>query len=314
MILQKHKTWDINDPTKIKQYMSCPRKYFYEYVLGWRTISPNIHFIFGDAWHKAIEHLMLTSYTDLEVIRAYDGKFLPTFRKDIPADMDEIYSPKTPANALKALGQYIDVYKRDKEKYEVLYTEIAGSTSITEDTVVYWRMDSIVREREGDKKVLSLDHKTSGRNITSSWRSSWDLDIQMATYTHNLYCLYPFEEVKGVKVNGAFFLKTKLNFERVPVYRNKESMQFWLWNTIYYMDCIKRDFALLEDATDSDPVLMTFPMNTESCGSWAGCIYKDFCTTWPNPLRNCEAPPLGFKVEHWNPMDKESTHKMEGLS
>ncbi len=312
MILKKQKTWEINDPSKIKTYMSCPRQYFYEYVLGWRSTSPSNHLVFGDAWHAAQEHLLLNGYTNNEVIIAFD-KFLTIYRKDFPEDTDEIYSPKTPMRALASLGAYIDKYKEDHDKYEVLYTEIAGSTSITDDMIIYWRMDSILRERRGDRKYISLDHKTSGKNISRVWRDQWDLDMQMATYTHNLYCLYPFEDVKGMKVSGSFFLKTKLNFERIPVYRSKESMQVWLWNTIYWMDSIKRDFILLEEATESDPVLMTFPMNTENCTKYFGCIYRDFCATWSNPLRNCQEPPLGFKIEHWNPMDKDSTHKMEGL-
>lgn len=162
-------TWDINDPSKIKVYENCPRAYFYEYILGWRPTTVNIHLIFGEAWHQAQEHLLLNGYEDRHISDAFD-KFLLTFRKSISEDMDEQFSPKTPFNALKALLLYAKEYKRDRDKYEVLYTEIAGTVSIADDTILHWRMDSILREIYGDKKYLSLDHKTSGRSVSTKWR------------------------------------------------------------------------------------------------------------------------------------------------
>ena len=55
-------------------------------------------------------------------------------------------------------------------------------------------------------------------------------------------------------------------------------------------------------------MLMCFPMNTESCTKYFGCAYHDFCQAWPNPLQHCEEPPLGFKIEHWDPTEGESKY------
>ena len=60
--IKPHETWDIHDASKIQAYMACPRAYFYRYVLGWETEEKNIHFIFGEGWHRAMEHLLINGY------------------------------------------------------------------------------------------------------------------------------------------------------------------------------------------------------------------------------------------------------------
>jgi len=32
---------------------------------------------------------------------------------------------------------------------------------------------------------------------------------------------------------------------------------------------------------------------------------------WPNPLQRCDEPPLGFKVEYWDPRKEDARHEME---
>lgn len=303
-------TWNITDGSKLKTFMECPRQYFYEYIFGWRPTSPNNHLIFGSAWHKAQEYLLLNGYT-LESVNNAMFLFMNEYRKEIPEESDELYAPKTPSNALRALEQYIDHYLNDLSKWEVLYTEISGTVLINEEDIMHFRMDSILEEVESGKK-LSLDHKTGSR-MGRTWTDQWALDVSMGLYTHVLYCLYPEEEVKGVKVRGTFFYKSgEAKFEDVPLWKTKGQMEIWLTNVNFWYQQLKQEFYQLSHCTTNDRVLNAFPMQPGHCTKWYGCPYHDFCISWGNPLtRFSEEPPMGFKVEHWDPREGDPTHKME---
>jgi len=308
MIIEKHPTWDIQDASKVKCFEECARKYFFNYVLGWESDVPNNHLSFGTAWHEAMEHLLLNGYSDESILPAFE-LFLASYRKDFPESTDELFSPKTPKRALEALVEYCQKYKNDLRDFDVLYTEVAGSVPLSEDRMMHFRQDAICKGSQG---YFSLEHKTAGATIGRAWMQQWPLSVQVGTYTHVLYCLFPQEEVYGVKINGVGFLKTKFSMERVPVKKGKESMQVWMWNTLYWLDQIQNEFLELENCKESDPVLMCYPMRDSDCSKYFGCPYHDFCTAWANPLQHLDQLPIGIQVRYWNPMDRPMKHKVEG--
>ena len=305
--IEYHPTWDILDSSKLTTYMDCPRRFFFEYVLSWRSDAPNNHLVFGTAWHDAMEHLLLNGYEDENVFEAFD-KFLLSYREHFPEESDELYSPKTPTNALKALGLYCEQHRRDLSEFETLYTEIAGTVPINEDQILYFRMDSICKDNSG--RIFSLEHKTGSR-LSRFWTDQWPLSIQVGTYTHVMNCLYDPKTVWGVKVNGTFFAKRNISFSRVPVRKTLDHMKQWLWNVAWWADQIRWQHDLLDRCTTGDQVLTAFPQQPGSCTKYFGCPYHDFCLAWPNPLAHADELPPGYVIERWDPSEREATHTME---
>ena len=176
------------------------------------------------------------------------------------------------------------------------------------------------------EKIKSSEHKT-GSN-TWNWELQWPLSNQNGAYTHVLNCLFHPDIVDGVTFRGSFFKKAKKGWAQLksgqsltvqPPYdflefqaqRSKEQMQVWLWNTIAHLDRIHYEFDALADCKESDEVMTAFPLTPTSCTNWFGCKYLDYCNAWPNPLRRCYEPPLGFKEDHWDPSAKEARHVFE---
>lgn len=310
--LQYVPTWDILDGSKLTAFLTCPRAYFYEYLLGWRPETPSNHLIFGTSWHLAMEALLLGQGPD----EAYQ-LFLIDYRKTFGPETDALYEPKTPANAEIVLMAYAAKYVDDLSKFDVLHTEISGTVAIAEDRKLHFRMDSVCRDLETNR-IFSLEHKTGSRSY--NWEYQWPLSMQVGTYTHVLYCLYPPEEVDGVKFNAAFFgkavrawealhkglsskYKPPFEFLRLPMYRTQPQMQAWLWNAVFWADQLEWQFNLLADCDESDSLMTCFPQNPTACSKYFGCDYRDFCSAWRNPLQQCYEPPLGFVIEHWDPSD-----------
>jgi hypothetical protein len=297
-MLIPHSSWLIHDATKLQSYMDCPRSYFFEYIIGWRPEDPNIHLEFGSAWHLAMEHLILNGYSDRSILDAYT-KLVTYYRQFFPEIMDDTYHPKTPAMALKALLEYTKEYAN--ESFTPLYTEIAGTVSLTDKIQLHFRIDSILETIDG---IKSREHKT-GSQLSRQWTDQWALKMQTGVYNHVLYCLFPHEKVWGVEINGTIFSKKNIQFSRVPARRTLQAMEVWYWNTIWWVEEIERDKEKLMECKPEDTILKCFKMNTENCTKYFGCKYHAFCLAWPNPLNRIDEVPIGFKIEYWDPAAEE---------
>lgn len=323
-LIEPHKTWQIKDASKLNDFMTCNRLYFYNHILGWKSESPNNHLHFGTAMHIALEHLALNGYGEDAILGAYE-KLLSEYRLEFAPETDEIFHPKTPDNAAIVLAKYTQEYADDLDKYKVLFTEIAGSVSIREDRDLYFRMDTILEDQAGKK--FSLEHKTASGYW--NWAEQWPLAFQVGTYNHVLYCMYGAQEVEGVTMNGLAFKKAKkaweqltmgvpltvqppYEFMRVKIRKNPSQMQQWLSQANTLFTQIEQETEMLMDSIEEDKVLDAFPLNTTQCIRYGRvCEFNDYCLAWSNPLRKCGEPPIGFKVDFWDPTEREARHTFD---
>jgi len=307
-----HMTWEIIDGSKLKTFATCPRQFFYEYILGWRREAPNNHLIFGEAWHLAMEQLLLEGFDKDSVLKAYEA-FEAKYRETFAEDTDGLYSPKNPNRAFDALVDYVKRYRDQDSINETLETEIAGTVVLSEDYTIHYRMDSIIRD-SSNQLIHSMEHKTAS-NFNQAWGMQWSLSFQVWIYTHVLYCLYPPESVRGVLINGTSFRKVKddsksmrHDFLRVPCWKATDQMQAGYETILYHMANLHTEYEMLAESKLEHPVLKAFPLNPESCTKFFGCTWHDFCMAWPNPLQKCQDIPIGFIQEWWNPAEKEAKH------
>jgi hypothetical protein len=319
--IPSHHSWHIRDSSKLDDYTSCNRLYFFKHVLGWRPEASAHDLYFGQAWHIAREYMLLNGYEDMT--GAY-AAFIKYYRQEFHPDTDALYRPKDPDAVAIAIAKFAGRYEKDLAENELLYTEISGSVPVDEKRVLYFRMDSVFRNREKGF-IFSWDHKTT-KNMGRQWEESFQLSIQNGTYTHCLYCMYPEEMeaglIKGVEFCGTEFKYLKkggkvnpqgynINFRRIPAWKTPPQMGVWLWNTVDILDDLDRDMDRLFHCSEDDPVMMAFRMNPKSCTNYWGCPFHDYCIAWENPLQNCFEPPIGYKVEFWDPTEMETTNKME---
>ena len=180
-----HKTFDIHDASKLQAFMRCNRFYFYRYILGWERIVPNVHLIFGEAWHRAMETLMKFGYSQEVLADAY-VKFEEYYRENFhePSNTmlrtDHERFPKVPSRALEALKRYAVQYESDT--FETLFTEISGTVKLDErdgePRMLSYRLDAIVKD---GKSIWGYEHKT-GSKLTKAGSGGWMVKTKMAAY------------------------------------------------------------------------------------------------------------------------------------
>ena len=325
MPLKENPAWHIKDSSKLQEFQRCPRRYFYKYVLGWRLDLPAHDLIFGEAWHRAREVQLVQGYD--AVAEAHEA-FESYYREHFPPEDDILRRPKDPAGALSALMVLARDHKFDLEDNEVVelggekMTEIAGTVPVDEHRVLYYRLDSIMRHKSSGK-IFSWDHKTTSEKYVNGrqWADQFFLGLQNGTYTHCLFCMFPIEEVLGIEFYGAGFAFLQrgssarpaghhCTFRKVPSFKTPEQMNSWLWTVNVLLDDIDREMDKLFHCSENDSVLQAFPMNGTSCTDFRGCEFHDYCSAWQNPLQRCYEPPIGFREEHWDPSERESSvHK-----
>jgi len=303
-----HPSQDVLDSTKVQAYQDCPRMFFYEYMLGWRSARPNNHLHFGKAVHIALEHIILHGYRVEAVMEALE-MFNQEYRAFFPEETDVIYSPKTPGRFFDMLIQYLKTYPDDLTRYKVYKTEFGGTVSLSEKHKLAFKMDTVLIDTETGL-YCSLEHKTKGANyIGDNYYYEHMMGIQVGTYTHVLNCLVPPDQVSGVIINCLCMKKTKKPeylLQRFPIMLTNSQMYSWLENTKFWMDLISDDKKRLENTSPSADVMKCFPMNGRNCCNWGRtCTYLELCISRNNPLQHIDRMPSDLEVSFWNPLDEE---------
>lgn len=300
------------DSTKLTTYMRCPRRFFFEHVLGWRTESDNFHLAFGAALHEGLRHLQETSYCDTTILEAV-AIFNATFVEQAPAlDLETCeIKGKKPRLAKKYFTEYVAKYPHDHVDWKFEHLEVAGSVPISRpsrgpERLLYYRLDALARPRKGPMEgaLFDIDHKTTG-SMSKTWIANWESDFALGTYYHVMHSIVDSpEEIGGIIINGFAFLVKETRMERLTYTRSPSVMGAWLWNANRQFDELDHDWEhLLLHCKDDDPIMQSFPQRPTSCSDYGGCPFHDFCfdRSFTNPLQQMHSPPPRFKIDYWDP-------------
>ncbi len=310
--VEYHETWDVVDSSKLTTYMTCPRKFFFNYVLGWDSIFPNRHLIFGRAVHKAFEYLLVQPEPTAQVIQTAYELFLEDYRREYTVEDDEFNKPKNPDSVLLLLLKYVDTYRKEWETEKVLHTEVAGIVPVSEEDFLNFRIDII---REGENGIYVMDHKTTSY-FNEPWMGQWELAIQVFVYIHFLYSHYPIEKIYGMLINGIALAKRKvmspdaISFQRVKIRKTMKQLDDGLKTVSHYIQSLKKDYLKLAEAKSTENSMKCFPRNPEGCTKYFRlCKYHDICTSCTNPLQIADEAPDGFERRFWDPRVGESSYE-----
>lgn len=301
------------DSTKINCFQTCPRRFFYKYILGWSSDRPNIHLVFGSAWHEAMEifHMALRAgkVQAVETPQLMAEVFRERFAEELDPDAG-IYKKKEPAEGLRAINDYWERYKF-LDDFDVLHIEVPGDIPITEDWNLTVKIDTIC---EDDRGVFVLEHKTLSAD-SEAWSAQWLTAIQPKAYNHALYCVYgESKHIYGTIINGVV-LKKDIGFVRVTVSDVPGAMEEWLWEMEYKIKEIEHSCQALCECTKDDHIMQAFPKRETSCTDYMRpCEFQPFCCAWRNPLAECHRLPIGTVIKHWDPKEEfaDKPEKFEG--
>ncbi len=326
------------DNTRLTDYRRCPRYFYFRHERGWVREEPEAAPVFGISWGSAMDSLwhdiaLSTDHYDKEkiLLRAL-GAFTSTWVKEGMPALDEIgpeeyqrLGARHPGTALEMLYAYFE-QREDFIKNKITLLAIERPFAVPLDpndpTLFYvGRMDKEI-EIEWNGRVYPLDHKTTASYAKSGGFRSMFLDSfspnsQVEGYIFSAKVEYK-DKLKGVLIDAALVHKTEQAFRFIPIEKEFEQIDAWLWETHDWIRKIEADKAALFRGEEkhkrggSPPYLSAFPKNTNSCHAYnRPCPYLDPCRMWPNPIGK-DLPP-GFKESRWSPFEKLGLSEL-GLS
>lgn len=319
------------DSTMRSCFVSCPQKFYLEFVLGLRPTELSIHLHAGACFANAIERMGIATHVENHDFQKALNLTLAGFFQDwgdVEAPERGSGSNKTKDRVWEAIEDYFFKYPpltdhvqphfiTGKPSYEFTFAiplEPAlnfGEVPALSEIERYRRGDGTIpkgfpRHPSGDPyyycgrvdrlgewgtKTVIQDEKTTG-SIGSSWAEQWDLRAQFMGY------IWAMQQhginVDTVVVRGVGILKTKIT--QVEAFRT-----FAKWEIERWYEQLRRDIWRMHRCWEET----YFDYNlAESCSSYGGCSFQKLCTS-----NNPENWYSHYAVKRWNPLYKNPTEE-----
>ncbi|MCK4245065.1 MAG: PD-(D/E)XK nuclease family protein, partial [Candidatus Omnitrophica bacterium] len=152
--------------TMVRSY-DCPKKYFYEYVEGWRPLRPSANLVFGSIVHESIAEGLSNGHLTKDL-------FIEKWKK-----VEElIYSRSDTHQSLEGIGlSLISKLEKTPVYRRAVAVEKAYQVELADGTIFKGKIDIIYND--GRENVV-LDWKTSSRSFLDSRP---ELDDQLTAYS-----------------------------------------------------------------------------------------------------------------------------------
>jgi len=289
------------DSTMRSAFLSCPHKFFLEFVFGLRSSAPSIHLHAGAVYARGLEVLRKEYYgkkTPLAdcITEAYQAMVIEW--GDMPGWEDH---PKSFVNVVKAMIAYTEHYPLDSDPLKPHMTAKGPAVEFTfaipipntahpdtgEPILYAGRFDML---GEYQNALYVVDDKTTG-SLGARWARQWRLRGQFTGY-----CWAAREfgfPIAGAIIRGCAFKKSGIDFADAITYRPN-----WLINQ--WLETLRHDLNRMAQTYKE----MTFTKNFgDACAAYGDCDYVDLCDkeNWEKWLEP------GFVISHWNPLHKDPT-------
>ena len=267
------------DSYSLGELKSCPRKYFYNVILGRVFRSENAHLRFGREFHYAMEvydkaRVNNISHEDAlrlavktAMTRTWDEKLNRPWISDEPT--------KTRETLIRTIIWYADQFANDPAKTLVLSDgraavelsfafELGLSSRLTgEQFMLCGHLDKAV-EFQGRPWVL--DKKTTKSTLSNDFFIAFSPDNQMSLYDIAGGVVLR-EPIAGIIIDAAQIGVTFSRFQRYPIDRTQAQAEEWLKDLQYWL-------GMAEKYAEDD----YWPHNDKACYR---CSYRPICSVSP---------------------------------
>lgn len=305
---------EVWDSSMRSAFVSCPRQWYYGYLLSLRKAASSVHLHFGGALAHGLEaarkafwvhgkdevhavaaglQALITFWGDFELTNEQKLSISTKF-KDLSACLDALYSyfeyfplGSDQITPLQINGTYLI------EKSFAL--PVPGTIHpITQQPIVYAGRFDMIGEHDG--AIFIVDEKTS-RSLGQAWQSNWPLRGQLTGYTWGAraFGINP----DGVIIRGVASMAAGVQFQQLILHRPPWLVDRWL---AQLRKDINRAAGMWQEATyyRQDAPHEPFDQAFDSaCSSFGGCGYLSLCDS-PDPRNWYES----FMVNKWDPLQR----------
>lgn len=290
---------EVIDSTLRSTFVSCPRKFYLQYVEHFKPKEQSVHLVAGGAYAEGIEQARLAYYRDgksSEEALAIGLKALLLFYGDFECPPE---SAKSCERMLGALEYYWSQYPPESDaakpallapgKYGIEFSFAEPVEAVHPETgnpILYCgRMDGVMDYAGG---LYGEDDKTT-TSLGASWSKQWDLRSQFTGYTWG--CQQAGIPLSGFLIRGLSVLKTKYDTQQALTYRPQWMLDRWYKQLLRDIERMKESWASGYWDYSLD----------EACMSYGGCPFRKVCLS-QDPTMWLETE---FTRRKWNPVTRQ---------
>lgn len=294
------------DSTLIRDFRSCPHKFFLGRILGLRKNAPSIHLHAGKVFAKGQEVYRMTYYssktpdTNHAMCRALvamvmewgdedywigHAKSLPNIILAVEASFDEYPCATDLINPHMVDGKPAVEFNFVLPIPGLFHPE-------TGEPILYTGRFDMLAEYGG---MLYVEDDKTATSLGAAWLKQWDLRSQFTSYCWGARSYG--KDVVGAIIRGTGLLKTKFTFMQAIQTRREWEIDRWLIQT--QRDIRRMEVLWREGYWDYNL--------DDSCNDYGGCDFKFLCTR-QHPEQWIEPE---YKVEFWNPLEQGSNKTEE---
>lgn len=282
------------DSTMLTCFRACPRKFYYEFVLGLRPARTSIHLHAGGAIASAIERVRIGVFNEKlplprALARAY--KDFALFWGDFQAPED---SNKTFFNCFRSVVSYFEFWSPATDAIQPFDFGDGGTFEFSfalPTRILHPSGQPFIFSGRADMlgkylgKPVVVDEKTS-KSQSSSFAFKWGMRGQFLGYLHAI------RETLGIKVDtavvrGTALLKTEIKHQQAIQTYQDFLVERW-------KEELDRTLLAIRDCWEKE----YWPYNFgDSCEAYGECPFKTVCTA-----RDQEVWFNDYVVRRWNPL------------
>lgn len=317
------KTWSQKNPylqlavdaTSIASFEQCPRRYYYEMILG-RKRRSNKHTEFGHFLHGAYEvyddQIAKGASKDDALDFALHHLLAATWLNGAPWQTDD---PKKNRHTLiRALIWYADEqhetdgvrpyrFASGKTATEVSFrVPLPFQTRAQENFILCGHLDGLCTF---GNETFIRERKTTGSTVDARYMHGYAPNVQIDTYDLAGHLLFPDLKLSGVLMDVTQTAVTFARFMRQPLYHTPRQREEWLNDLGNILGALEHYAyeAEIEAASDGEPA-NAFPMRRASCNNFGGCPYRSVCSLDPTQRARVLADESQFETRRWDPMEE----------
>lgn len=285
------------DSTSLSNFVTCPRKYFYENLQGWQSEERSVHLIFGGHYASALEtyhKLCAQGHSKADATREVLRKLLiETWDEEHNRPQDWMHNTKTRDTLVRSVVWYLDQFADDPMPTLLLSdgraaVEYSFSIELSDNYLYCGHIDRLVEYSGG---VYVQDQKTTGTTVTGRFFEDFKPDYQMTGYT--LAGTIGFSiPVQGVVIDAAQIAVGFTKFSRGFTYRSEPDLEEFRHEVLHYIGRAK-------EAHESG----YYPMNRKACGNYGGCVFRGICSSQPIH-REALLKAKFTQRDRWDPLKK----------
>lgn len=250
--------------TQISTYLSCPLKYYFQYVkqIPWPSKPEGL--VFGTGIHQALEHFYTGKKEGRDVplgemLALYDA----AWEKESSENTIQFKNGNTPEILHATAESMLETFKHSVKPGKIIAVEKSFSTKLidpdTQETLampIEGRID-LIEERNGHIHIV--DQKTAAKAYT---QEKADTDLQLTAYAFVL-------AREGHDVDDLTL--------RFDVLMKNGGCSFHSYSATRTMEDLKRFFKITKSVINGIAASAFYPVESWMCN---GCVFAEHCKKW----------------------------------